>query len=216
MLSERRDDVLGRAGRRRDGGPGGALDLREARLGHGRDIRQGRRSLLSRHRERTQLACLDQRHGGRHRAERDRRMTRDGRADRRAAAAERHMHEVELQRMGEQRTDELRRRAGARRREAVFAGIGPDQRHQLLDALRRHRRIDRQHHRRGGAERDGVEVLERIEAGVAVQIWIVGEVAARHQDGVAVRRRLRGLDGADAARPRRGRSRCRNSCRSLR
>jgi hypothetical protein len=53
-------------------------------------------------------------------------MTRDRRFDGRRAAAKRHMHEVEVQRMLEQRADELRRRAGSRRRIAVFAGIGPE------------------------------------------------------------------------------------------
>jgi len=65
-------------------------------------------------------------------------MTRDGGFDRRPAATKRHVHEIEVQRMLEQRADELRRRAGSRRRVACFAGIGADPRDQLLDRVRRH------------------------------------------------------------------------------
>ncbi len=78
-------------------------------------------------------------------------------------------------------------------------GCVPDQLDQFLDRMHRHRRIDRQHHRSGGAERHGVEVLERIVAGVTEQIRIVGDVAAGHQHRVAVRRRLRRAHRADIA-----------------
>jgi hypothetical protein len=56
-----------------------------------------------------------------------------------------------------------------------------------------------EHHRRRGAERDRVEVLERIERDVIEQERVVGEVAAGDERGVAVGRRLRRAAGADVS-----------------
>jgi hypothetical protein len=101
--------------------------------------------------------------------------------------------------MSKQRADKLRRRAGAGRCIAFLAGIGADPVDQLLHRLCRHRGIDREHHRRRRDQRDRIEILDRIVAGMSKQKWIVGDVAAGHQDCVAVGRRLRDTHGADIA-----------------
>src|SRR6516165_10552174 len=98
-----RNNIFGRAGGCYEGGPCYALDLRKSCFSHGRYFQQCRRSLLSCHRQRSQLTGFDQRHCRRHGAERDRRMAADRRLHSRATAIEWHVHEVEEQRMLEQR-----------------------------------------------------------------------------------------------------------------
>ncbi len=72
---------------------------------------------------------------GRQRGEGDRRMSADRRLHAGAGAVEWHVHDVELRRQLEQFARQLRRRAGAGRREAVLAGIGFDERDEFLTVL---------------------------------------------------------------------------------
>ena len=58
---------------------------------------------------------------------------------------------------------EMRRCAGAGRRVVQFAGIGFDQRNELLEVCRRHRRMHHQHQRDRGELADRREILDRIE-----------------------------------------------------
>ena len=84
------------------------------------------------------------------------------------------------------------RRAGTRRRETVFTGVGLDKRDQLADGLHRQRRIDREHRRRAHRDRDRIEVRGGVIGDVLVQRGINDVVRAIDENGVAVGCRLRG------------------------
>src|SRR6266511_3319569 len=88
-------------------------------------------------------------------------------------------------------------RAG--RGKAVLAGMGLDERDEVLDRLYWQRRVDGEHRGRGYRERDGVKILGRIVGHVRVKCGIDDEVGAGDEDGVAVRRRLRRAPDPDIA-----------------
>src|SRR6266852_2474951 len=68
--------------------------------------------------------------------------------------------------------------------------------HRCGEGLRRQRRIDDQHVRRGGGERDRREVPDRVVRNFLVKHGIEREGARHHEQRVAVRRRAG--DGFDA------------------
>ena len=75
----------------------------------------------------------------------DRHVAADRGGDARAAAAERDVGDVGRECELEQLARQVGRRAPAGRRIAQLAGIGPRRRNQLADAVRRHRRMHREH-----------------------------------------------------------------------
>jgi len=119
--------------------------------------------------------------------------------DRGAAAAERHVNEVEAERQAELFAGEMRLRACPRRAEAVFAGIGLDELDQLLDRLRRHGGVDGDDGGGRDGEGDGFEVVNRVVGQAREQRRIDHMGAEREQDCVAVGRRFRHLGSADIA-----------------
>ena len=127
-------------------------------------------------------------------------MAGDGRTDGGATAIERYMHEIEAERHAEQFAGEMGRRPDPRRSVAVGAGVRFDERDQVLDRLRRQRRVDREHLGRGDRDRDRVEVPVRIIGNFAVKAGIDDVGGSVGDEGrVTVRRRLRCPAHADIA-----------------
>ena len=93
----------------------------------------------------------------------------------------------------------MRDRAGSSRREGEFGRAGFDQRDKLGDRPCRHRWMDDDDDVVRGRKRYRLEVLEGIVWHLAEEDGIDGETADVEQDGVAIRRRLCHLSGADAA-----------------
>src|SRR6266851_7269190 len=91
-------------------------------------------------------------------------------------------------------------RAGPRGRVAVFAGTGSYEGHEVLDGLRRHRRVDGKHGCRGDRKRDRLEVLVRIIGNLVEESWVHDIGTESEQQGIAIGRRLGSLAGADIAR----------------
>ena len=79
-------------------------------------------------------------------------------------------------------------RPGPRRCVAVFAGIGLDERDEVLDGVRRHRRMDRDHQGGGDRERDQVEVLFEFIGDFVVERGIDHVARIDHEQGVAIGR----------------------------
>src|SRR5437660_12838472 len=117
------DDVLGGSGWDENAHPAIALDLRIASFSHGRNIRQNLRARFARNCKRTHVAFFDLRNGCGGRAEADRSVPSDDRGNRRAAAIEGDVHEIEAERKTELLAGEMGLRASPRRSVTVFAGI---------------------------------------------------------------------------------------------
>ena len=86
---------------------------------------------------------------------------------------------------------------------AVLARLGLDERDQLLEGIGLDRRVHGQKQRRARGERDGNEILVGVvgKLGIQERVDRVGRVV-RHQQRIAVRRRLRHVFRAqDAVRP---------------
>ena len=126
-------------------------------------------------------------------------MTRRHRLRRRPGAAERHVHQIEPGRECEQRTGEMRRRAGARRGETVLAGIGFHQINKFSDALRRELRIDDQHIGRIRDQTDGDEVALGIVGDLGVEARIDHEARGHDEQRIAIGRGMRRVAHADVA-----------------
>jgi hypothetical protein len=188
------------AGGNEDAHPAVAFDVRVTLLSHGRHVGKKLRALFAGDGKRAHGAFLDVLHGGLRRAETDWRMSGDDRRHRRPAAAKGHVNEVEAERQAELFAGEMCLRAGTRRTEAVFAGIGSDERDELVERLCRHGGIDGEHGRRGDGERDRLEVVDRVVGQAREQRRIDHMRAEREEDGVAVGRRFRHLGGADVSR----------------
>jgi hypothetical protein len=90
------DDVCRRAGRRHQAVPGRGVEAADAELVDGRNVRQARRALERRHRQRPQLAALDKTHragrGGEHHLV----LSGDDVLQRRRRAFVRHVHDVDM------------------------------------------------------------------------------------------------------------------------
>src|SRR5437879_942239 len=84
---------------------------------------------------------------------------------------------------------------------AVLCGIGFDEGDELRNGLGRHGRVDHENDRRGNRKRYRREVLDGIIWRLAEECRIGHKGADIQQDGVAVRRRLRGLSSAYVAGP---------------
>lgn len=99
---------------------------------------------------------------------------------------------------------QVKDRTDTRRAERIFAGVGFQQRDQALHVGRRNGRIDNEQCRRHAHAPDRREIADRVVGHVFVQAGIDGVGRhRRHQNGVAVGRRLGDVIGADvAARPR--------------
>ncbi len=123
----------------------------------------------------------------------------DGRVDRLRGAGEGDVHDVEAEFLLEQFARQMRRRADAGSGETVFVRVGLDQFDQLFDALRRHRRIDRDDVGRIGDHGDRREILDRVVGDLGVQAHIDHEAGAHHGERVAVGRRLRHFGVGDIA-----------------
>src|SRR5262245_7537252 len=113
-------------------------------------------------------------------------MARDHGADRQSRAVEWYMHKVEAERLAKQFGREMSRRPNPSRSVVVFAGIGFDECDELLDRLRRHRWVDREHHSCGDCKRYRVEVLQWIVGDLVVQRRIDDVVGSNNQDSVPV------------------------------
>src|SRR5262249_53722306 len=119
--------------------------------------------------------------------------------DRRAAAVEWYMYEVETKRQAKQLAHEMGRRTYPGRRVAVFAGMGSDEGNEVTDRVHRQRRVDRKHRRRGYRQRDRVEILGRIVGHSLIERGIDDVVGAVDEESVTVGRRLRRAASADIA-----------------
>jgi hypothetical protein len=100
------------------------------------------------------------------------------------------MHEIEPGQGGEGRAGEMRRRAAAGRRVADASWLCLGQRNQLVDALRRQRRMHDHHQRLAADARHGRKVGD----GIVAQVLIEADVdrvrlAGTQHERVAVRRR---------------------------
>src|SRR5262249_13163057 len=109
-----RDNLRRGAGGNKDAHPTIAFDLGVARLRHGRHVGENLRARLTGDRERTHSSFPAVLHGRLRRDEADRRVTRDNCGDRRPAAPEGNMDEVEAQREPELLAGKMRLRASPR------------------------------------------------------------------------------------------------------
>ncbi len=144
-------------------------------------------------------AGLGVRQRRRQRGDGDRHVAADRGGHARAAAVERDVRNVGRERELEQLARQVGRRAATGRRIAQGAGIGPRHRDQLADAVRRHRRMHREHVGGRADQRDRREILVRIVGDFRIERRIGDEGAAGREDGVAVRRGARGHAMGDVA-----------------
>src|SRR6516225_3158688 len=94
-------------------------------------------------------------------------------------AAIRHVHDIDVGHALEQFAGQVISRTVAGRSEIEFARLFLRQRDQLLHAVRRHAGIDDQHDGRRRKQRDGSEVLGRIEGKLAIEGLVDGERSRR-------------------------------------
>src|SRR5436305_1628486 len=85
-------------------------------------------------------------------------MPGERRVDRQAGAVERHVHEVEAERLAEMLADKMWRRPGPGGSETVFGGTRSDQRDEFADGLYRQRGVNAEHRGRRGGNHDRIEV----------------------------------------------------------
>ena len=114
--------------RRRAGGhqqalPGFRRRVGDAGLQQRRHLRQVGPAGAPGHRQAAQLAALDLRHRHRQRGDRRRHRAAEQRRRRRTRAAERHVHHVDPAAQVDEFADQVRQRAGPRRRIAEGAGL---------------------------------------------------------------------------------------------
>ena len=125
-------------------------------------------------------------------------MTGDGRGNGRRAALERHVHDVEPERMLEEPlAGQMRRRAIARRGIIVLAGICLHQRRKLLQGGRGHRRVDRNRFRCRQQQRDGCKAFRNFVRQFFADGRLNDKVLIDDNHGTAVRRRSGRRRGAD-------------------
>ena len=148
--------------RARPGRPSWRLVAGHAGLDHGRHLGQRRAAHRAADAERAQLAGAQMRQRRRNRAERHLGVAADHVDQRRRRALERHVQDVDPGHQLEQLAAEMQERADARRRIlqarracALASAISS------LTELRRQRRIDRHHVRRGDDDRHRREGLRR-------------------------------------------------------
>ena len=79
------------------------------------------------------------------------------------------MHEVEAEGEAERFADKMSRRPGSRRCVAVLAGIGLDECNELLERMRRYRRVNGDYQSGESRERNQIEVLSELIGDLAVQ-----------------------------------------------
>ena len=162
------------------------------------------------------LAAADIGHRRRQRRHRDRHMAAERGCGRRAAAVERHVRDVDVERQLEQFAGQMRGRAAAGRGVAVLAGACLRQRDQFVDALGRDRRMHHQHMRRRAHQRDRLEVLVGIVGDFRIEADVGDDVAGGGEDRIAVRRGARGRAPWRCCRRRPACSRCRTTGRGFR
>ena len=155
------DHVLRRAGRREQAVPRRDVEARQARFGHRRQVGRERRARGGRHRQRLQLAGLDLRRGVGEVVEHELDVAGEQRLRRRRAALVRNVDDVGAGVDLEQLAGEMPGAAVAARTERQLARIGLGVGDELLDRIHRQRRVDHQHVRRGGEQRDRHEILDR-------------------------------------------------------
>ena len=193
-------DRLRRAGGREQAVPLQRRIARHAGLGDGRHVRQRRHALRPRHRERAELAGFDQRLGGEQVGEQRRDPAGQHLGHRRAGALERNVLQIDAGHVLEQFHAHVRRRARAGGGVVERAGLGLRERDQLAQRLRRHVRMHHQHVGDAGDLGDRGEILRRVVARLLGDRRQHGDGARRHQQRVAVARRVdHGLDADDAA-----------------
>ena len=154
---------------------------------------------MAHHRERAQAALRKVWQSRSQRREGNRRMPGHGRGDRRAAAVERHMDQVEPERETELLADEMHRGADASRGVIVTARIRPDELDEFLDAPRRYGRMDPEAKGDVGSQRDRIKIVIGIVGYPLIEARIDDEGIDGHQHGVAVMGAARRLCGADIA-----------------
>src|SRR5450759_3164678 len=103
----------------------------------------------------------------------------------------RNMHDVEFFQALQQFRRKMAGGACAARAIVELAGIPARDLHELLERLRRHRRMDRQQIAHGADQSDGREVLVRIIVELGVQQWAQGNHRRGEHDRVTIRRRFR-------------------------
>src|SRR5262245_11270927 len=145
-----------------------AVDLGIAELRRGGQSRQSLRARLARHREAAQSALYhllcSRRRGG----EAYLRMSPDRGTYCQAGAVEGHMHKIEAEREAERFADQMSRRSGSRRCVAVLTGIGLDECDQVLERMRRYRRVNGDYQSGESCERNQIEVLAELIRDLAV------------------------------------------------
>ena len=126
-------------------------------------------------------------------------MAADGRLHGRRRAGEGDMDQVELVGQAKQFAAEMRRRTDARACIAVFAGIVPDQLHELRQRLGRDLRVDHHDVGRDRNQGHGREILNRIVRHFCVEAGVHQKTRADCHDGVAVGSDARDLTGRGVA-----------------
>src|SRR5829696_5448450 len=198
------DDRLRRAGRRHEAEPDRRLVAGDAGLGDRRHVGQDARARQPGDAERPHLPGLDVR---RHRGDgvdHHLHMAADDAVARLAAAAVRHVDDVGAAHRFEQLAGHMVGRAGAgggvveRARPRLRVG------HEFLQVLRRHRGMDEEHEVGIVDRRHRHEIAHQLVGLLRDQRLVRGVGVRHHEQRVPVRRRLRGLVGADdgaGARP---------------
>src|SRR5437870_4784891 len=174
------------------------LVTRHSRLGDGGKVRQRRDASRGGDGQAAQAAGLDELKRGRDAAENQLRAARDRVVQRRAGALVRDVDDLDLGHVEEQLARQVRDAARAGRRVRQLVRLAPRQLDQLLQVVRRHRGMHRDHERPLRELDDRRDVVHRVERQL-VQAR-VHRVAARHQQqGVTVGRRLDRKLGAQIA-----------------
>ena len=168
-------------------------------FGDRRHVGQRARALRRDQRERAQLAGLDVRRGRRDADEDEVHVAGEHVLHREVHALVGDVNELRAGDDVEELAREVVRGAGAARAEVERAGLGFREGDELLQVLRRQRRLRDHHvrHRRDQAHRR--EVLHRVVVDLRVQRRADGERRRDQHDGVAVGRRPRRRLGADVA-----------------
>src|SRR5262245_59878517 len=96
------------------------------------------------------------------------------------------MHEIEAEGEAERFADKMSRRPGSRRCVAILAGISLDERNELLERVRRYRRMNGDYQSCNNRERNHIEVLSELIRDLAVQRGIDHIARIDHQQRVSI------------------------------
>ena len=199
-LAEPRDDFRRRARGSHQAVVQNHVVTRVSGLRHGRDLRQQRRTLAARHRERAQRARADMAVNIRDGADDQWNMAAEHIVERRRRAAIGNVPQLCARLDGEQLAGKMIDGANAGSAEVDdLAGLlaDPDE---VAKRLRRIIRFDHQHARNRADEADRGEILASVVADVELEIWHDPKCrVGREQDRVTIRRAARDHAGAKRA-----------------